>query len=114
MLLVLELAPAILLIVWVLGQVRKPSGPLGRRTVRAMNLTHSAMTDWGLQHVQIAENAAILDVGCGGGRTLQKLAVLAPKGAVHGIDYSAASVAASRETNAREIAAGRVHIQIGR
>jgi SAM-dependent methyltransferase len=113
MVLIIKLALCVLLILWVIRQVRKPTGPLGRRMLRAMNLTHSAMTDWGMQHVQIQKNSTILDVGCGGGRTVQKLAALAPEGKVHGIDYSAASVAASRDTNAREIEAGRVQIQLG-
>jgi ubiquinone/menaquinone biosynthesis C-methylase UbiE len=112
MFLIIKLALCVLLILWVFGQVRKPSGPLGRRVLRAMNLTHSAMTDWGIQHVQIQKNSTLLDVGCGGGRTVQRLAALAPEGKVHGIDYSVASVAASRNTNAREIEAGRVHIQL--
>jgi len=103
----------ILLIAWVFRQVRKPSGPLGRRVVRAMNLGHSAMTDWGLQQVTVPENAAILDIGCGGGRTVRKLAAMAPVGKVVGVDYSAASVAVSRETNAEDIAAGRVQIEPG-
>lgn len=113
MLQILRVVLSILLILWVFGQVRKPSGPLGRRALRAMNLTHATLTDWGLEHLQIAKNATILDIGCGGGRTVQRLASLAPDGTVHGIDYSAASVAASRATNARGIETGRVHIHLG-
>ncbi len=59
---ILRLALLILLFAWVSRQVRKPSGPLGRRVVRAMNLSHSTMTDWGLQQVTVPKNAAILDV----------------------------------------------------
>jgi SAM-dependent methyltransferase len=106
-------AVSILLIAWIFRQVRKPSGPLGRRVVRAMNLGHSKMTDWGLQQVIVPKNAAILDVGCGGGRTVRRLAALAPDSKVVGLDYSAASVAVSRDTNADNIAAGRVHIEQG-
>ena len=113
MALIIKLALSFLLILWVIRQVRKPTGPLGRRMLRAMNITHAAMTDWGLQHVHIEKSFTILDVGCGGGRTVQRLATLAPEGKVHGIDYSAASVAASRDSNAREIEAGRVQIQLG-
>jgi ubiquinone/menaquinone biosynthesis C-methylase UbiE len=110
---ILRLVLLILLFVWVSRQVRKPSGPLGRRLVRAMNLGHSTMTDWGLQQVMVPKNAAILDVGCGGGRTVQRLAALAPEGKVIGLDYSVASVAVSRDTNAQEIEAGRVQIEQG-
>lgn len=112
MLPILRLILPFLLIVWVLGQVRKPTGPIGRRVLQAMNLTHAALTDWGLQQLHFEKNATILDVGCGGGRTVQRLAALAPEGVIHGIDYSAASVASSRATNAREIETGRVQIQL--
>ena len=113
MLQILRIALSILLVLWVFGQVRKPTGPLGRRALQAMNRTHATLTDWGLRHLRFEQNATILDVGCGGGRTVQRLATLAPTGAVYGIDYSAASVAASRASNARAIDAGRVHIQLG-
>lgn len=110
---IVKLVVVILLAAWIFGQVRKPSGPLGRRVVRAMNLSHSAMTDWGLQQVKVAENAAMLDIGCGGGRTVRKLADLAPGGKVVGLDYSGTSVAVARETNADNIAAGRVQVEEG-
>lgn len=76
-----------------------------------MNLSHSKLTDWGLQHVSLAPNFTILDVGCGGGRTVSKLAALATQGKVLGVDFSDASVAASKKTNARWIADGRVEIR---
>jgi ubiquinone/menaquinone biosynthesis C-methylase UbiE len=110
---ILKLILAILGIAWIFRQVRKPSGPLGRRVVRAMNLGHAKMMDWALQQVEVPKNAAVLDVGCGGGRTVARLAVLAPEGQVFGLDYSAASVAVSRNTNAGEIDKGRVQIKQG-
>jgi SAM-dependent methyltransferase len=111
-----QLAGFILVIIWVLwvtGQARKPSGWLGRRVVGGMNLSHSTLTDWGLKQLSLQKNAAVLDVGCGGGRTVQKLAALAPEGTVVGIDVSKASVAVSRQTNVREIESGRVRIELG-
>ena len=110
---ILKLVIAILLVAWLFRQVRKPSGPLGKRVVQAMNLGHSTMTAWGLEQVTVPANAAILDIGCGGGRTVSKLAALAPAGKVVGLDYSAASVAVSRDTNAEDIQAGRVQIEQG-
>jgi ubiquinone/menaquinone biosynthesis C-methylase UbiE len=110
---ILKLILAILGIAWIFRQVRKPSGPLGKRVVRAMNLAHATMTDWALQQVEVPKNASVLDVGCGGGRTVARLAALAPEGKAFGLDYSATSVAVSRNTNAGEIEKGRVQIEQG-
>src|SRR5262245_5300576 len=82
-------------------QCRKPQWWLGRLILWDMGRRHSALTDWGLGHVGVAKDFTILDVGCGGGRTIQKLAALAITGKVYGIDYSAASVAAAKSTNVR-------------
>lgn len=73
-------------------------------------MSHSGLTDWGLKHVRIQDDFTILDVGCGGGRTIEKLAAMAPNGMVFGVDYAKGSVAASRAKNAESIKAGRVDI----
>lgn len=78
-----------------------------------MNSRHSGVTDWGLTHVSIEKTDIILDVGCGGGRTLSKLSAIASEGKVYGIDYSEASVAASKRTNARWVTMGRVEVLHG-
>src|SRR5262249_17410319 len=75
-----------------------------------MNRSHSALTDWGLRQVRIEKHFTVLDVGCGGGRTIQKLAAITTEGFVHGVDYASGSVAASRAKNADLIKAGRVAI----
>lgn len=61
----------------ILAQCRKPSGWLGRFLLWKMNRQHSQLTDWGLTHIPIGQNDTILDVGCGGGRTVSKLAAAA-------------------------------------
>jgi ubiquinone/menaquinone biosynthesis C-methylase UbiE len=95
------------------SQCQKPTGWLGRFLLWRINSRHSKVTDWGLGHISIEEHYTILDVGCGGGRTLSKLAATATQGKVYGIDYSEDSVAASRRTNARWMDMGRVEIRQG-
>src|SRR5438270_1484841 len=97
----------------VIGQCRKPSGLFGRFVLWDMNRHHSKLTDWGLSHVPIKPNDKILDVGCGGGRTIAKLAQIASAGKVYGIDYSDDSVHAARRTNARLIDSGGAEIEQG-
>jgi SAM-dependent methyltransferase len=97
----------------VLRQCRKPAWWLGRLFVRNMNVRHADLTNWGLNHVRLEKTFTMLDVGCGGGRTIDTLATLATDGKVYGIDYSAASVAMARRTNAAWIEKGRVDIREG-
>lgn len=93
------------------SQCQKPRGWLGRLILWNMNSRHSKVTDWGLAHVSVNERDTILDIGCGGGRTTNKLAAMATQGNVCGVDFSEASVAVSQKTNTRWIEAGRVEIR---
>jgi ubiquinone/menaquinone biosynthesis C-methylase UbiE len=92
-------------------QCQKPSGLLGRLTLWRMNKSHSKLTDWGLAHVSVQPQFTILDIGCGGGRTVSKLAALATQGKVYGVDYSEDSISVSQKINTALIAEGRVKIQ---
>jgi ubiquinone/menaquinone biosynthesis C-methylase UbiE len=94
-------------------QCQKPSGWLGRLVLRNMNARHSGVTDWGLAHISVKKHFAILDIGCGGGRTVSKLAAVATEGKVYGVDYSAESVAVASKTNREWIKSGRVEIREG-
>jgi len=94
-------------------QCQKPSGWFGRLIVRNMNSRHSKVTDWGLSHVTVKPQEIILDVGCGGGKTINKLAALANAGKVFGLDYSDASLAVARKLNAIQIEQGQVEIHEG-
>src|SRR5215469_2376044 len=76
-----------------------------------MNKRHSSVTDWGLSHITVHPSDIILDAGCGGGRTINKLAGMASAGKVYGIDFSAESIAVSQKTNAEFIRYGRVEIR---
>jgi ubiquinone/menaquinone biosynthesis C-methylase UbiE len=95
------------------NQCSKPTGWLGRFSLWRMNASHSKLTGWGLGHVAIEEHYTILDVGCGGGKTVSKLAAKATQGRVYGVDYSEESVAASKRLNAAWIDLGRVEIRNG-
>lgn len=94
-----------------MSQCQKPTGPLGRVVLWLMNRRHSSLTDWGLELVHVEPHDVILDVGCGGGRTVAKLARLATAAKVYGIDHAAQSVGASRAFNRGAIESGRVEIR---
>jgi len=75
-----------------------------------MNKHHEPLTLWGLTKVTVGSNYVILDVGCGGGKTVGKLAQLAAQGKVFGIDYSAEMAKFSKKINKTLIVQNRVEI----
>jgi len=87
-----------------------PTGRSGTFCARLMNIGHSNVTRWGLSHISINKNDMILDIGCGGGKTVNTLAKIATEGKVYGIDYSQVSVAVSTSKNKRLIEKGQVKI----
>lgn len=96
-----------------LRQCRKPTGWAGRFVARGMNLSHSKLTDWGLSHISIERHFTILDIGCGGGGTVRKLARIASEGKIYGIDYSEESIRITRKRNRALLEAGHAEIQHG-
>ena len=101
------------LVGYLLVQARRPDKWFGKVFARVMNQSHQNLTDWGLHHVTIERRFKVLDIGCGGGATIRKMAAIAAEGVVYGIDYAEGSIAVSRELNSRLIETGRVVIQKG-
>ena len=96
-----------------LKQFRCPTGPQGRTVAGLMNQSHSALSAWGLKKVKLDSSFVILDIGCGGGKNISRLANLAFQGMVFGIDYSRDMVKYSRELNRQLINQNHVEIVNG-
>lgn len=93
-----------------MDQFRRPTGRQGKIVAALMNRGHKALTTWGLTHVIIEPSNVILDVGCGGGKTVNRLAQTAPKGKVYGIDHSSDMVTYAKKVNKKLIKQNRVEI----
>lgn len=89
---------------------RHPQGFWGRMMIGKMNISHYEMTGWALENIKINEDSRILDVGCGGGRTVKRMANEIKSGHVSGIDYSNLAVKQSKRKNRRKIKKGIVDI----
>ena len=95
------------------GNPRRPEGDAGRAMLARMNESHAKLVEWGLSHIDLSTDDTVLDIGCGGGNTLARMAEHVTKGHLVGIDYAEASVEASRAFNAELIEAGRMEILHG-
>lgn len=88
----------------------KPQGFWGKMMIKSMNKGHSELTDWALEHLKINRDYTILDVGCGGGKTVSKLSSMIGNGKVYGIDYSDLCVKKSEKLNRKDIICNKVFI----
>ena len=93
-----------------LGNPRKPQGTAGKEMLSGMNEHHAAVTDWALGFLDVKENSRALDIGCGGGATLAKIASKIVSGHVTGADYSEVSVRMSTENNRENVTSGKMDI----
>ena len=93
---------------------RKPEGELGHQILDRMNESHEEMAKWGVSHFEIKEDDKILDIGCGGGRNIERFAEqISEIGRVVGIDYSEVSVEKSIKLNQEAIDRGNVNVLQG-
>ena len=93
---------------------RKPVGELGQQILDRMNESHERMAQWGVTHLDIKKDSKILDIGCGGGRNIQRFSqLISDEGRVVGIDYSEVSVEKSFKLNKEAIERGIVNVLHG-
>lgn len=93
--------------------ISKPTGLCGRIMLTLMNAGHGPLSQWGFSHIHVANDAAVLDIGCGGGANIQRLLQMSPYGRVLGVDNSTVSVNAARRRNQAEINRKRCDIVHG-
>ncbi|MCV3743685.1 class I SAM-dependent methyltransferase [Ureaplasma sp. ES3154-GEN] len=80
----------------------------GYNLVIDMNEHHKPVGDWAFKNLEVKNNDVCLEIGCGGGINIKRLAGLTSF--VTGIDISAMSINVSTEINIDEIAQKRVEL----
>ncbi|KNF08251.1 methylase involved in ubiquinone/menaquinone biosynthesis [Gottschalkia purinilytica] len=89
-------------------QCRKPTGEKGKEIVDYMNERHLPLIEWGLKSIDMKDNYITLDIGCGGGKTVNIIANKVDK--AYGLDYSEVSVDSAKEYNEEFIEEDKVEI----
>lgn len=70
---------------------KEPKGLLGITMIRIMNIMDAGLNKWALRQINCTDNK-ILDIGCGGGKTVYMLSKMYPEANIFGIDYSEVAV----------------------
>lgn len=91
------------------SNARKPGGFWGSLMIKKMNAGHFQMTKWALLKLDLPENGAVADLGCGGGRCIRLMSQMCSS-KIYGIDYSPLCVKKSSRKNRKAIKNGRVEI----
>ena len=86
---------------------RQPQGFGGKLMTKMMNIGHAKLSQWGFSNISVNPDAAVLDVGCGGGANIAAWLGKCGNGHVTGMDYSKVSVAESQKLNAAAIKQGK-------
>lgn len=86
----------------------KPKGFWGRMMIRNMNKNHYNVTGWGLSHYDFKDSDIALDIGCGGGKTVNRISKKVSK--AYGVDYSELAVKKAQKLNKKQIKRGVVQI----
>lgn len=97
----------------ILNQTRKPEGFLGKMMLKGMNSGHAELSDWGMTYLPKNGLIEILEIGCGGGRSVDELLKKYPSSKVTAIDFSPVSVDRTAQYNKKAIASGRCVVQQG-
>lgn len=96
------------------GDPGNPHGVYGERMLERMNRSHADVTNWALDLLSYEAGERVLDIGCGGGATMgriaQRIRTAGGGGHVSGVDHSEVSCETSRRQNQEAIRAGRMDV----
>jgi SAM-dependent methyltransferase len=95
---------------WIARQSRRPSGWLGELVARVMAWETGAANAFAVDQLPLEPGAAVLEIGCGHGRTLAALARRVRGGTVAGVDPSEVMVRHATGRLRAEIARGRAEV----
>ncbi|MCB2228874.1 MAG: class I SAM-dependent methyltransferase [Desulfarculaceae bacterium] len=95
-------------------QARKPTGVFGRFYMsRVFEKGNAELNDLTFESLAVAANEHILEIGCGTGLLIKRIAGHETGALIEGIDFSKSMVALAHKNNRRHIKRGKVAIHLG-
>jgi len=90
-------------------QCKEPKGLVGIIMVKIMNIMDAGLNKWALSQIDCTDDK-ILDIGCGGGKTVYMLSKMYPKANIFAIDYSESAVKTTIKKNKQKVKQGNIII----
>lgn len=97
----------------IVRQFGHPTGAAGWLVGGLMARKNRARIDWVMDHLPLAPEVRVLEVGMGPGVSCRRLLIREPRAAMTAVDHSALMVARCRRRNARACAAGQLRVMEG-
>lgn len=94
-------------------QLSRPEGVLGRIVARLMNRFNRDMSRMAIAAMEVARGDDVLEIGFGGGASLDPLLVAAGTGKVTGLDLSETMVLRAQRRFAWAVREGRLQVRLG-
>lgn len=95
-------------------QARKPEGLFGRIVMRIVfDKGNAFLNNFVSDLMSVQTDDRIIEIGCGTGKLIYKMAQEMDKGLIEGIDFSSAMVSVAKKRNKNSIAKGMVKILEG-
>ena len=98
---------------YVISQFAHPRGLVGRLVGWLMAIENRERNAWAVSLLEVHPNDRVLEIGCGPGWALQRIATQATEGLVACADVSEAMVHLATERNAAAVRAGQVVVRQG-
>lgn len=96
------------------SQLRQPRGWFGSLVMgRFLNRVNERIVEETIALLKVEPEHQVLEVGFGGGSGLRRIARQATTGVIRGVDLSPEMIAHAKRRFRREIAAGRLQVQLG-
>src|SRR6187431_2673338 len=95
------------------GQYGHPSGITGRFLGEKMVREHVPETTWTLSLLDLKPEDAVLELGFGAGKAIERVAAQTYKGYVAGIDISPTMVRSASRRNSKAVKSGQVELHCG-
>jgi ubiquinone/menaquinone biosynthesis C-methylase UbiE len=98
---------------YIVSQFGNPRGGLGGLVGKLMARKNRERIDWAVSTIDIQRDDHVLEIGFGPGVAIQRIAGMATKGFIAGIDHSEVMVEQASKRNAKAIQEGRVDLGHG-